>query len=501
MMNIDFCGDELPRWPVLAVGVFAGEDQTGSACADDARLQAILSAAIAADRACGRFEGKPGECISAPLPAGLPWRRLLIAGLGERVGWTPGRDALKCIGGAIVREAAARGERGVHLDLRWADCDLPDAAVADIAYGARLGSYRFRKWRTGTRTLEPAQLEELKIHVARPAEVCDAFGRLSPIAAGTFLARDLVNEPPNSMTPQGFVDALQDFRRLGIELEVLDETDLAREGMEGILAVGGGSVHPPRLLILRWRGGAHDEAPVCLVGKGITFDTGGLDLKPHAMLAPMKGDMAGGAAVAGALLALARSNEPVNAVGVIPLAENALSGASFRPSDIIRLARGDTIEIVNTDAEGRVVLADAIWYARTRFSPSTIISLGTLGGSGFFGLGLRYGGLYCDDLPLRERMIEAGNRASEPLWHLPADPELDEDLRQSDVADLLQATDYMVHGNDSGYIVRLLKRSAGVVPWAHVEMTRLEFAIKDRATCPKGATGFGAALLYAATSG
>lgn len=495
-MNIDFTDNGEPRWPVLAVGVYS-EAQSPEATLLDNELMVAVTDGLRRITACGRFSGAAGTATSFLLPASAPWRRLVIGGLGPRpAAGGPDRQAARLFGGAVVREAALCGEIGLDLDIE-ALASLPGGAelVAQAGYGARLSSYRFRKWRSEPRPGEIVDLAELRMISSQPEEVCAAFTPLRANAAGVFLARDLVNEPPNILTPEGFVKAVGDLRELGVAIEVLDESALRDLGMGGLLAVGGGSEHRPCLLVLSWNGAAANVPPICLVGKGITFDSGGLQIKPHNALAPMKGDMAGAAAVAGAIMALALRKAETNAVGVIPLAENAVSGGAFRPSDVVRLARGDTVEIVNTDAEGRLVLADAIWYASTRFAPGRLVSLGTLGGSGFFGLGLRHGALYCDEPTLRSRLMEAGQSASELLWHLPADPDLDEDLRQSDVADLLQCVDFMTYGADSAYIVRLLSRSAGTTPWAHIEMARLEFAQRDQPTCPKGATGFGAALL------
>ena len=500
-MNIDFIDDPDRRWPVLAVGVYADEPEPLATLLDSEPLRSA-TAGLSTFAACGRFTGVAGTAISFLLPASSPWRRLVVGGLGPRPAeGLPDAHTARLFGGAIVRETALCGEPGLDLDIGTL-ADLAGGAefAAQVAYGARLSSYRYRKWRTAPRAGEISDLTELKMVSARPEEVCAAFKPLSATAAGVFLARDLVNEPPNILTPNGFVRAVDHLREFGITIDVVDEAGLREQGMGGILAVGGGSTHRPCLLVLRWNGAAPSLPPICLVGKGITFDSGGLQIKPHNALAPMKGDMAGAAAVAGAIMALALRKAATNAVGVIPLAENAVSGAAFRPSDVIRLARGDTIEIVNTDAEGRLVLADALWYANTRFAPHRLLSLGTLGGSGFFGLGLRHGALYCDEPELRAHLLKAGRTAAEPLWHLPAGTELDEDLRQSEVADFLQCVDFMTYGADSAYIVRLLSRSAGTTPWAHIEMARLEFALRDQPTCPKSATGFGAALLTEAIS-
>jgi leucyl aminopeptidase len=315
------------------------------------------------------------------------------------------------------------------------------------------------------------------------------WGRQAAVLEGVTFARDLVTEPSNTLTPEGFIARLDRLTAAGVEVQVLRGAALREAGLSGLLAVGGGSVHAPALAVLRWRG---DGAPIAFVGKGITFDTGGICIKPADDMWEMRADMAGAAACAGAMLALALRKSPAPAIAVLALAENATGAASYRPGDVLRHASGTTIEVVDTDAEGRLVLADALgWVLREK--PAAIIDLATLTGSVVAALGHEMAGLFSNDDALADAVSGAGRAVGEPVWRLPIDASHGEELR-SDIADLRHCSPKRGQP-DASQAAAFLREFVGNVPWVHLDIAGVESRAEASDRYAKGATGFGVRLL------
>ncbi|WP_135469511.1 leucyl aminopeptidase family protein [Crenalkalicoccus roseus] len=429
--------------------------------------------------AAARFTGGVGQVLDLPGPEG----RVLLIGAGaprHATGW-------EAAGGRAAAAALACGARRLALDARG----LPPAAAAALAAGACLRAWRPDRWRTRT---EEAPLAALDLLVDDPAATAPFWARAEAAARGCLLARDLTAEPGNRLTTREFAARLEALSEHGIAVDVLGRKRLARAGCGALLAVGRAAAHPPRLAVLRWRG-SFAAPPVAFIGKGITFDTGGLSLKPAEGMEAMRGDMAGAAACAGAMLALALRRSPAPAVAVLALAENAIGADAYRPGDVLATLSGRTVEVVDTDAEGRLVLADALHYARTRFAPAAMLDLATLTGAAVTALGHHRAALFGTDAALLAQVAAAGEAVGEPVWPLPIGARHREDLA-SDIADLRQcATGRLLP--DACHAAAFLREFAGGVPWAHLDIAGAARRAEEEPLGPKGPSGFGARLLDA----
>ncbi|WP_165943247.1 leucyl aminopeptidase family protein [Roseicella aquatilis] len=422
-----------------------------------------------------RFTGGCGQRLDIPTPEG----RVLLVGAG------PARRPLDWERAGGTAAAGLAGVRRLALDARGL---APEAAAA-LAAGACLRAWRFGAYRTCDSPL----LEKLDVLVDAPEAVAPHWERVSAGVRGCLLARDLTAEPGNRLTTRDFAARLEGLAEHGIAVDVLGRKRLQRAGMGGLLAVGGGSAHPPRLAVLRWRG-SHAGPPVAFIGKGICFDTGGISIKPAQGMEAMRADMAGAAACAGAMLALALRRSPAPAVAVLALAENGIGAEAYRPGDVLRLAAGTTVEVVDTDAEGRLVLADALHYAR-RFRPQAMIDLATLTGAIVTALGAHRAGLFGTDAALLAQCAAAGEAVGEPLWPMPIGQRHREDLA-SDIADLKQcATGRLLP--DACHAAAFLREFVGDTAWAHLDIAGVEMRATAAPLGPKGPSGFGARLLDA----
>jgi leucyl aminopeptidase len=316
---------------------------------------------------------------------------------------------------------------------------------------------------------------------------------MSAVADGVEFARTLVNLPANILHPDSFLEHLGPLREAGIEIETLDDTELKRLGMNALLAVGSASVHPPRVIVLRYRGKNGPVEPLAFVGKGVCFDSGGVCAKTGPQMVDMKGDMAGAAAVAGLLLALARQGSKVDAVGVLGIAENLPSGKSYKSGDVITTLSGQTVEVFDTDCEGRMLLADCLYYTATRFKPSAIVDLATLTYSVMRGLGNVFAGLFSNDDAIASGMIAAGEAVGERFWRMPLDRAYDEGL-QSPLADLRQHARNLEDG-DAPYAAAFLRHFTDNRPWVHLDIAGKEFSDADGPLGRQGGTGFGVQML------
>ena len=411
------------------------------------------------------FKGKKGKVLDLVAPSGLKADRLIVLGLGKLKEIGPG-DWAKLGGGVMGKIAAAKN---VTVLFEFPEGAAPAEAAADFAFGMRLRAYRFDRYKTKKKDGEdkngpsPANVT---LALADPAAARKKWNAREALARGVEIARDLVNEPPNVLFPVEFARRASTLKKLGVAVDILDVSRMKKLGMGALLGVGQGSVHEPRLVVMRWDGGKRGDKPAAIVGKGVCFDTGGISIKPAGGMEDMKGDMAGAACVVGLMHALAARKARANVVGVIGLVENMPDGAAQRPGDIVKSMSGQTIEIINTDAEGRLVLADALWYTKERFKPKFMIDLATLTGAILISLGQEYGGLFSNDDKLAKHLIEAGGETGERLWRLPLGPEYDK-MIDSKFADMKNTG-----GRHAGSITaaQFLQRFVDKTPWAHLDI-------------------------------
>ena len=422
------------------------------------------------------FLGKPGEVLEIS-----PLERWVGAdGPSSTAAW-------ERVGAACI--AAAGEARRVALDARG----LPMQVAVALGVGAVLRAWRFDR----LKSKRGKGLRRIEWLLDDPEAARPAWTRAEATLSGVLLARELVAEPGNRLTTTEFVKRLRGLRAEGLSVEVLGCRALKRLGAGGLLAVGGGSVHPPRMVILRWKG-SFAAPPVAFIGKGICFDTGGISIKGAAGMAAMRADMAGAAACAGAMLALARRRSPCPAVAILAIAENTTSAMSYRPGDVLRMMSGRSVEVVDTDAEGRLVLADGLHLGATRFRPQAMLDLATLTGSVVTALGHHRAGLFGNDAVLGAAAASAGEVVGERLWPLPIGERHREDLN-SDIADLKQC---VPAGKglqpDASHAAAFLREFVGGVPWAHLDIAGVETAETEEFLAARNTpSGFGVRLLDA----
>jgi len=488
-MKISFAPVSAPRSGALAVGVLDGGKLGPAGLALDKRTRGALTRAIESSR----FRGKPGETLSVLSPPGVPLSRIVLVGYGD-----PNKlDELRMqsAGGAVVGHLRQANESHVAAAIdavKGTKLGTGDMA-AQFAYGAKLAAYRFDKYRTREKKDDKPALEQLTVMCADVPRARQLYSNLEKVADGIYFTRDLVSEPANILYPETLAAQAKTLTELGVSVEVLDEKKLAKLGMGALLGVGQGSVRPPRLVVMQWKGAkGKDKRPIAFVGKGVTFDTGGISIKPSAGMEDMKWDMGGSAVVIGLMKALAGRKAPVNAVGVIGLVENMPSGAAQRPGDIVTSMSGQTIEVLNTDAEGRLVLADALWYCQDRFKPKAMVDLATLTGAIIIALGNEFAGLFSNDDDLAAKLLAAGKAAGEELWRLPLGDPYDKMLN-TDAADVKNITGE--RGAGSITAAQFLKRFVNNTPWAHLDIAGVTWTKRDKPTVPKGGTAFGVRLL------
>jgi len=457
------------------VVVFA--DENGKLDALTRRLDRVTRGAIGRLAASAEFARlKAGEGRSLAWPAGGA-EAVLVVKLPRKASPSEARRAGAAIAGFNDRAA---------LDV------LAEGAahVAEIALGLTLRAYEFREFLTAPPDWTPRN-HIATFHVRDPDAAEAAWAPRRAAAEGVVLARDLVNLPANVLTPSDFAERLEGLRAEGVEVEILEEPALVGLGMRTLLGVAQGSETPPRVVVMQWKGGG-EAAPLALVGKGVVFDTGGISIKPAAGMEEMTADMAGAAAVSGAMLALARRKARANVVGIVGLVENMPDGAAQRPGDIVRSMKGDTVEVINTDAEGRLVLADVMWYAQERFAPKAMIDLATLTGACVIALGHENAGLFSNDDALAADFLAAAGAEDEGAWRLPLSPAYDK-LLKSRLADMAN-----VGGRPGGAITaaQFLKRFVkDETPWIHLDIAGVGLMAKETDLAPKGASGWGVRAL------
>ncbi len=489
-MKITFSDSPPDKADAIVVTAFAGRHLGAAAKSIDEKSDATLTRAMRASR----FSGAKEQFLDILMPAGIDASRVVVAGLGKR--GSVKALTLQNLGGGLVAQLNRSGAARAAVLVDEADDDnLPTTArAANLAFGACLSAYRFDKYRTKEKPETKPTLSELTIVSKSSGKAKAAFARFQALADGVFLTRDLVSEPPNVIYPQTFAERAKSLSDLGVDVEILDEAKMRKLGMGALLGVGQGSARDSRLVVMRWNGSPKgaDDPPLAFVGKGVTFDTGGISIKPSGGMEEMKWDMGGAGVVAGLIKSLAGRQAKVNAVGVVGLVENMPSGTAQRPSDVVKTMSGQTIEVINTDAEGRLVLADALWYCQATFSPRAMIDLATLTGAIIVALGSYRAGLFANDDGLAKKITAAGDAVGEQVWRLPLGERYDKDIN-SQIADMKN----LGKNREAGSIAaaQFLQRFVNDVTWAHIDIAGVAWSKQDTATVPKGATGFGVRLL------
>ncbi|MBI4031674.1 MAG: leucyl aminopeptidase [Proteobacteria bacterium] len=476
------------------------------------RENKLPPAAQKLDKSCGglishhlkkqsKFKGDRGQILTIAAPRSVPCAHIILAGLGEALKLD--LPACEAAGGkAFLALAAAGAQTATFLtdDMAEAKKVKAAAAAAHMAFGAKLRSYRFDRYKTAKSKDGSKPLSKI---IVCPGSIATdkAYKKLDKVAGGIFLARDLVNEPPNMLYPDSFAKRIQrELTPLGVEVEIFDEKKMKKLGFGAHLAVGQGSAFKPRVVVMRWHGGVGKKgkamkSPLAFVGKGLTFDTGGVNLKPTGGVEDMKYDMGGAASVVGLMKVLAARKCKTPVVGIVGLAENALDGSSYRPSDILRSLSGKTIEVLNTDAEGRLVLADALTYVQRNYKPRFVIDLATLTGAIVVALGAEYCGLFSNSDKLWEQMDRAGAASGEPLWRMPLNESFSREL-DSHIADVKSIGNLGRNAGSSIAACFLERFIEDKTPWAHMDIAGVAFAKSEKPFCPKGSgTGFGIRLL------
>jgi leucyl aminopeptidase len=445
----------------------------------------LVPRAAAADR----FTGKTGTALEIVAPAGLRVSRLVVIGVGSAAK-LKSADLVKL--GGIARGKVPSSAAEATIFAEFARGALKPDQVADLALGARLRAYSFERYKTKRKDGEEKPADtRITFAVGNVMASEKAFAPRAGLAEGVVLARDLVNEPANVLYPEEFARRCGALKKLGIAVEVLDEAAMKKLGMNSLLGVGQGSAHRSRMVVMRWNGGKKGQAPVAFIGKGVCFDTGGISIKPAGSMEDMKGDMAGAACVTGLMHALASRNAKVNAVGAIGLVENMPDGNAQRPGDIVTTMSGQTIEIINTDAEGRLVLADVLHYVNTKFKPRFMVNLATLTGAIIVALGQEYAGMFSNDDRLADRLSKAGLATMERVWRMPLGPEYDK-LIDSKFADMKNTG-----GRHGGAITaaQLLQRFVDKTPWAHLDIAGTAMGSPQTDINKSWGSGWGVRLL------
>ncbi|WP_010410553.1 leucyl aminopeptidase [Citromicrobium sp. JLT1363] len=437
----------------------------------------------------GRFKGSAGQLVEGFVERGGKVVRVALAGAGEP-GAKDRRANLEKAGAALAAKFLTSGESSIALDLSGSDLSAEDAAA--VLLGLRLRAWRWDEYRTTQKDAEKVSLKAV-VTVGAPDGTDSAWERESALADGVEFTKELVTLPANILYPESFVERCRKaLDGTGIEITVLDDAEMEKLGMGALLGVGQGSSRPSRILAMRWNGGKTDDKPTLFVGKGVTFDSGGISIKPGAGMEDMKWDMGGAGAVAGAMVALARRKAKANVIGVCGLVENMPDGNAQRPGDVVTTMSGQTVEVINTDAEGRLVLADALHWAQEEYKPAAVIDLATLTGAMLISLGNEQAGVFSNDDTLAERLLAAGTTSGDKVWRMPIGPAYDK-LIDSPIADMKN-----VGPREAGSITaaQFLKRFIkNGTPWAHLDIAGMAWSNKPGATWGKGATGYGVRLL------
>jgi leucyl aminopeptidase len=439
--------------------------------------------------ATNQFKGKGGSVLDLLEPEGIKIQRLIVVGTGKSSELKE-KDFLK-FGGALA------GKLNAASEVVTVVAELPDRAMTSdeavaVATGIRLRAYKFDRYKTKKKDGENGVLRaDVALAVEDVSATRKAFAPSGDVVDGVILARDLVNEPPNVLYPEEFARRAGQLKKLGVDVEILDVKAMTKLGMGALLGVAQGSVRPGRTVIMRWNGGKKGDSPAAFIGKGVCFDTGGISIKGAANMEDMKGDMGGAACVVGLMHALAARKAKVNVVGAIGLVENMPDGNAQRPGDIVTSMSGQTIEIINTDAEGRLVLADVLWYVAKKFKPKFMVDLATLTGAIMVALGTENAGLFSNNDELAERLTKVGQETGEKVWRMPLSAEYDK-LIDSQFADMKNTG-----GRYGGSVTaaQFLQRFVDNTPWAHLDIAGTAMGAPKTEINHSWGSGFGVRLL------
>ena len=455
------------------IAVLADVDQPASP--GFKRLDRLTKGALARAATSDAFgKLKPGEAMDLAYPPGISADAVQLIRLGKKADQAQARKA----GSAVGRSHGA----GASLVLAEGH-----ARAADIAFGLAMRAYDFDSHKTGEKTAPGP----ITLMATNPEAVAKAAAPGAAVAEGVFFTRDLVNEPANVLTTHDFAARLAAMQELGLDVEILEEDELTKLGMGALLGVGQGSESPSKVVVMRWNGGG-DKPPFALIGKGVVFDTGGISIKPAGGMEEMTMDMGGAGVVAGVMRTLALRKAKANVVGLVGIVENMPDGRAQRPGDVVKSMKGDTIEVINTDAEGRLVLADVLWYAQERFKPTGMINLATLTGAIIIALGHENTGVFSNNDDLCNAFLAAAKAEGEGAWRMPMGDAYDAKLK-SRIADMMN-----VGGRDGGAITaaQFLQRFVKPdMPWCHLDIAGTALLKADSTLAPKGATGWGVMAL------
>ncbi|WP_419757970.1 leucyl aminopeptidase [Acidisoma sp.] len=480
MLDVAFSKPVPPKAGAVALLLAEEEALSGAGLALNEASGGAISRAIEV----AGFKGQKGKTVLLFAPVeGLT--RLLVVGLGKRADLTA--LTVEEAGGGIAAALSQEAQVTVLAE------GLAASEAAHLGLGAVLRAYRFDLYRTKEKPEDKPKLTAITVQAEDHAKAKSAFAPLKAVAEGIYLARDLVTEPANVLTPPEMAERCRALTKLGVKVEIMGPKELEKLGFGALLGVSQGSVQEPRMVVMQWNGagGRKPRKPLVFVGKGVTFDTGGISIKPASGMEDMKWDMAGAGAVVGLMAALAGRKAKADIVGLVGLVENMPSGSAQRPGDVVTSYSGQTIEVLNTDAEGRLVLADVLWYAQEKFDPALMVNLATLTGAIIVALGQEHGGMFSNDEELAQKLTSAGIATGEKLWRMPLGEAYDKAIK-SDIADMKN-----IGGRHGSAIIaaQFIQRFVNNKPWAHLDIAGMAWSSKDAACVPKGATAYGVRLL------
>lgn len=471
---------------VLCLGVFEDKIYTPSTTKWNEKLNNALTQVIESSS----FTGQLGQSLPFFSPSLSDFNKIILIGMGKKEQLTALQ--IQKIGGHLVSALADVCNNDIFFPIDELDNLSEEDTALYLATGLRLRSWKFKKYKT-TKEEKEVKSKKISFLVSQPELAERSWKNELKVLEGVFLTRTVVSEPPNVIYPESLAEVAKTLKDVGVKVNIMGEKELQKIGMGSLLCVGQGSDRESHVVVMTWEGTHKSEAPLAFIGKGVTFDSGGISLKPANGMEDMKWDMAGAGAVIGLMHALAARKASVNAVGIVGLVENMPSGKAVRPSDVVTSLSGKTVEVINTDAEGRLVLADILWYAQEQFKPRLIVDLATLTGAIIISLGSERAGLFSNNDQLAEHLLSSGDKTNELLWRFPIDASYDKEL-DSDIADIKN----IGNGRGAGSILaaKFLQRFIkDDVPWAHLDIAGVAWATKDLSLCAKGATAFGVRLL------